>query len=213
MVRKTFRKNRNNGTKALKMVKSLVKQQEVKNFDTSISDSTLARIGAVFDMTAIAQGDTSETRDGDKVFIKRVTFNWNCVAKEATSQTNASGYIRVIVVKLLEKQVAGGGGLLVTDVLESAAVVSLWNKDSGKKYQVLYNKIRFISGAVSTVAASTQKEWLLLNQRVPIGKGYVRDVTSAGSHETNGLFMIVLHSYEDEDIDFVAGVRVSYTDS
>lgn len=202
-----------NGTKALKMVKTLIKAQEVKNNDVEISDATLARAGAVFDMTPIAQGDTSTTRDGDKIWIKRVTFNWNCFAGIASSGVNASGHIRVIVVKLLDNQVQGVGPA-VTDILVSATIASLWNKESSLKYQVLYDKHRYVSGPIGSIQATGgQQSQLLLKQKLSLGKGYVRDVQQSGAIESNGLFMIALHSYEDEDLTFTANVRVSYTDS
>lgn len=211
MVRKQFRKkNSSAGVKALKMVKTLVKATEVKNLDTAINDPTLARAGAVFAMFPdLTQGDGDGEIVGDKVFVKRVVFNWTVSAIAASTIGNSTGYIRIIVVQTPDRNSLT---LAVTDILEAADPDSLWNKDSRLKYKVLYNKVKYIKGnTAALMAGNGQSEWLMLGQKLNVGKGYIKDVQNSTAN--NDIHMIVLHNYEDEGLSFQANVRVSYTDS
>ncbi len=213
MARFNRKKGSSSGVKALKMVKTLVKAIEVKNLDTDITDATLASVGIMSKVFEPSENSSSSGRDGDKVFVKRVTFNWQATALAASTAAAANGYVRVIVVRSPQVVVPGTASEpVLTDILETATVSSLWNKEAKFKYSVLYDKTQYIAGFTGTAQSGHARQVLLnMKQKVNVGKGYVYD--SDGTNTTNQLYMLVLHSYETEDIAFEAHFRTSYTDN
>jgi len=193
---------------ALKKVNLLEKQVEVKNVDFSIVDSTVAQAGFIQELFTISQGDTSETRDGDKVWVKRIGFNYGIRTVAASTVSGAGGYWRLLICKLPQSNTT----VAITDILESASVTSLYKKESDVKYNVVFNKVGYLGGAtsVNSQIASTQSEYIKIGQTLRIGKGYEAD--TSGSLIKNKMVVIMLHTHEDEDMDFVLNGRVSYTD-
>ena len=58
-------------------MKSLLQEvQELKIFVAQSTGISVDFGGSIVDLTAITQGDSDTTRDGDRVMLKEVTFRW-----------------------------------------------------------------------------------------------------------------------------------------
>lgn len=123
--------------KVLKFVKGAI-NVEKKFFDVAYSAQSVDYTSPIIsDLTAIAQGDTFETRDGNKIRLKSIYINlWFALP-------DAANYAAVRVMLLHDKQGVGTTPA-ITDILEStgsdAIVTSPLEKDVIARWEVMMNK-------------------------------------------------------------------------
>lgn len=78
-------KGRSLNKKQKKQVKRLVNNgREMKYFDGTVSGD-VSNAAAAYDLTAIAQGDTANSRDGNSVMLRRVAGLFNLTVSDATN--------------------------------------------------------------------------------------------------------------------------------
>lgn len=134
-------KKRNDGTKALAMVRKMQYNQELKFADIDGSLSNIDYLGATFPIfNAIAQGDTNQTRNGDKITCKYVSMKI-VVAGGVNSDDQTSGaYIRqrLRVILMWDKQntIATVSELLLGNGSGNADL-GHYNRDTRKQFIVL----------------------------------------------------------------------------
>jgi len=109
---------------------------EVKKVDANFLDATIAAAGVTQNLTAIAQGSTSSTREGNQIQLKYLS----AIGKVETNNNTDRG-IRILIVQDT-KQVADTTPA-ITDVLTAATVTSLYNVNamSTGRFNIIYDKV------------------------------------------------------------------------
>lgn len=119
--------------KLAKFVASVVNVEYKKN-DVAVTSGYQAHsaTGSVTLLTGIAQGDTSETRNGNSIRSKSISIKGSLVAG---STTNEARYILFI------DKVSSGVAPAITDLLESDGVFARYNDDfAGSRFIILEDK-------------------------------------------------------------------------
>lgn len=133
---------------------------EKKHLTTSIGLNPIGAAGTATNLVVMSQGNSATTRVGNQIHISELEF----VLGLFTPAAAAAADIRVIVGWDHE---SAGGGVTITDVLESANWLSCYNKDKvkpGGRFQLLLD--RFItlnngSATVTTATAVLHRKWKL----------------------------------------------------
>lgn len=185
--------------KALNKVNKISKGIELKYFDTAISDTTLASAGTILPFSNASNGTTDSTVIGDKFSITSYTIRLSTTAK--TAVTTQQGYVRYIIVALTSPH----SSYAITDVLETATVTSQWKRDASVNWKVLYDKTMYIEQP-GTGAKSIYNQVI----RKRFKPAFIR--RNDGTSVEGGLYLIVLHNYEDEDINIQGTARINFTD-
>ncbi len=132
--------------KALAMAKYLksVVNVEYKNFDTQTLASGINQTPAIVQLTNIAQGDTTITRDGASIKIVSIRFVYNITANASAPVT----HIRVMVVcdKQTNQAIYTAGDLL-QDATPNDALISPRNLNNSRRFNVLYDKTHVFSNS------------------------------------------------------------------
>lgn len=118
------------------MVKSILSEvQELKIFIVQ-SSASVDYGGSIVDCSAITQGDTDITRDGDRVHTSEWTFRWHADVGDATNA------VRVILFQWIPDSALGAPS--VTDVVQTTgsatAPMSYYSIDHVKNVKILYDR-------------------------------------------------------------------------
>lgn len=106
---------------------------EVKKADVNVLDASLDIAGTVFNLSAIAQGDTSATREGNQIRAKYLS----CVGTIASNTSST----RLIVVQ--DTQMTPGSAPTVAQITESADTRTLMNRQSATagRFNIIWDKL------------------------------------------------------------------------
>lgn len=118
---------------ARRAIRQYSQRSEIKRYDDNF-DSSLPAAGKVVDMTAIAQGDSALTRDGDTLWCRGLTIR-GAILQNASSNFSL---VRVMVVRGLQN---AGSAYAILDVLETADPLSSYNWEQRKAYKVLKDEV------------------------------------------------------------------------
>ncbi len=130
--------------KALQMAKYLkgIVNVEFKNHDVQQTAIALSNAVTITQLTNIAQGDTTVTRDGAQCKIVSIMLNY-------TLQINASAAGTVIRVMLVHdrqtNQAIYTSGDLIEDTTAIDSLVSPRNLDNKLRFSVLYDRVHTLS--------------------------------------------------------------------
>lgn len=128
--------------------RKIKKNTELKHFDTSI-DTTYDFAGTMYDLSAVAQGDIDNQRDGDKLTPKGLNFHYNA------SVADASNYIRVIIFHWKQNNISVSptGSYLVSPFQSSVnAVLAPYNWDTRMNYKILKDFVIRLNSSDRTTA-------------------------------------------------------------
>lgn len=96
-----------------KIVKRTIHNMAETKFQVMYAVTSTTWSGAIASMTDIAQGDTDQTRDGDRIELSSLEYRWVCTPANLTD-----------VVRLIVFQWKGNSTPAVTDVIESTLTAS-----------------------------------------------------------------------------------------
>ncbi|MEO5351396.1 MAG: hypothetical protein H7836_17405, partial [Magnetococcus sp. YQC-3] len=125
-----------------RVVASIV-NSERKYFDSSVAWDTNTT-ASVTCLTSMAQGDTNVTRNGNSIALKSLQIHgyWQGDTGVPSEQ------VRIMIVR--DNDNLGGTAPVITDVLEGSGVLQLRNKNTPKRFTMLYDKI-FVGSTDSPV--------------------------------------------------------------
>ncbi len=134
--------------KALLMAKSIksLMNVEFKNHDIAATTSAITITPVITQLTNIAQGDTTLTRDGSSVKFVSISFRYTLVQHASATST----FVRIMLV--LDRQTNEAiytDTDLLADVTVADAIVSPRNLDNGHRFRVLYDKVHAFSASGS----------------------------------------------------------------
>lgn len=130
--------------KALAMAKYLkgVVNVEFKNHDIQATSDALAITPAITQLTNIAIGDTTNTRDGSNLKLVSLLFNYTLIS----SASAVSTHVRVMLVhdRQTNEAIYAIADLLA-DTSANDNIVSPRNLDNGHRFNVLYDRVHSLS--------------------------------------------------------------------
>lgn len=141
-TRKVVRRRKGLSPSSMSAVKSVVSREisrraEKKYHLDSETGTNITSAGAVYDLSAVAQGDTDTTRDGDSLYVRSVR-----VKGFVTNKGGAPSHTRVILFQWFDDSTPTASNVLIAGYLSTAlAPVSLYHHDQRKKYNVLYDRL------------------------------------------------------------------------
>lgn len=189
---------------------------ELKFFDTSIVDATVANTMSFYNLTVVPQGDTESGRTGRKIVIKKIQLIMEAILTPQTTANTTSCNLRVLCV--LDTQ-TNGSQFAATDLLESDSIISFNNLANSSRFRVLKSKIFSFSaqGAAPTGAAYTYGEitkfikWNM-NCSIPIEYDNSASTGVITSVRSNNVY-ICLQTSTAEVIAVGGTARIRYIDN
>ncbi len=124
-----------------KSIKSLM-NVEFKNHDVKLTASALAVAPIISQLTNIAIGDTTNTRDGSSIKLVSILFKYLINMNASATQTK----VRVVLIhdRQTNEAVYSAADFL-EDVTAGDSIVAARNLDNGHRFQVLYDKVHTYS--------------------------------------------------------------------
>lgn len=127
---------------AIKRVKKLEHNFEKKYFNGSYTTALVAT-GDVFNLTAIAQGDTALTRDANDVTLRSIRLLGRVILTATNTSTPTGSFsqsYRLIIFQ--DKQQVADTDPAVTDVLLTATIDSVYNYPAVKeRFKILEDRV------------------------------------------------------------------------
>lgn len=186
----------------------LAKSGEVKFFDTTKTNTTVANTGTILNssLVLIPQGITESTRIGRKIIVTALHINLVMLLPATVTANDASDSVRFIVY--LDKQ-ANGAAAGVTDILESAVFLSFNDLTNTGRFKILKTKNCSLSAQSGngTSCAEEQKFFQLnmTNLKIPIEfnstTGAITEITS------NNIGVLAISQSGKVGAQYVARIR------
>ncbi len=198
-VRRRF-KPRSSGAKALHMVRKLksVLAVEKKNHTLTVS-GTIPTTGTIDHLTAIAQGDTNQLRDGNQ--LKVIYLGGRIRLLINASQTRT--FVRVMLVQ--DRQQIADATPAVGDILQSVSPTSFLNSNTLGRFKVLYDKVRHMS--------DNGNQLIYLKVDIPMNSKIRYNGTGVGDIQKNGIFLILIADNATDLPSINSSWRVRFTDN
>jgi len=190
---------------ALALAKATQKESEVKNYDGSFLDSSLAS-ATVLHMTSIAGGNTNNTRIGDRIKVTRLqglikyTINYLSVM---------NGNFRTIIFQ--DKQQVAGTLPALTDLLDSSSTNSLYRVVTSDRFRVLYENRTTLN--LNVADKDTTSELIPFDIKLPAGITVEYSNSGSGDIVRNGIYVVVFgdtSTIADPDLPVVGGAMSTY---
>lgn len=136
--------------KAYKIALSLKRlvNVEIKNFDTQLTASAMTQAPIITQLTNIAIGDTTNSRDGNQCKMIGVDLNYTLLVNATTPRTS----VRImLVVDRQTNQAIYLSTDLLEDITANDGIVTPRNLDNKHRFIVLYDRVHMLSLSVPTL--------------------------------------------------------------
>lgn len=205
-VNKQLRSGVSDASKALQLAKSVkaLLNVEIKNHDTGLTQTAISSTFQVLELTNIAQGDTTLTRDGAS--LKLVGVNLKYKLSQHASATNTQ--VRMLLVHDRQtNQATYSAVALLSDSTIHDAIVSPRNLDNTRRFQVLMDRVHIFSATGRTTSVHS------FNKKLNIKIRY--DATAAAiTSLTQSSLSLVLVSDEATNTPLITHIiRLRYVDN
>lgn len=149
-------------------------------------------------LNGVDVGDTAQTRDGNKIYIKNIQFRLTLIKASAATETS----VRVMLIQ--DKQ-PNGAAFSITDVLVTDSISQVRNLKKSNRFKVFYDKIHIVHTYRPMTFIKYFKRCNIQTQYIDTGNG-VADITS------NSLYLAFI-SDESVNAPSIAGyARLRFTD-
>lgn len=206
---------------------------EVKWYDKSAITAAWGAAGGgipsyiyVDSLNRIAQGDTGDTRDGNKILVTKLSLRGTCEAYQNsngtfTSTTPGEVYFRWMVI--IDTQ-ANGANPALTDVFESdptgADQFDIYNSltETGR-YKILMDKFIKVNAACPIYNTNTQHTHVqnrlthfkkTFNLNLPIV--YSDGTSNMAAVRNNNIFMVIFNGHDGSNLGVNYRTRLRFTD-
>lgn len=191
----------------LERIKKLERGQSAKEFkyhDFTVNATSSSTPTSTV-MNAIAQGDTSLTREGLEIHVQSIQLAWQM---KTNSAANKAYVYRVVLLKDTMNQ---GVAPVWTDVYESNSHLALKERHVAAhgRFKIYYDKTFVVNPAITLVENLRTKKYYKRFKR-PIKISY--DDTGAGDWQKNSLFILVIGNTAADDGDMFMNGRLIYTE-
>lgn len=171
------------------LIKRVINSQHEKHVYTFAVNGTVGSGGSVTDISAIAQGDSVNNREGDRITIKSIQFRFGLIGADTTN------FMRVMLIQWLQNDAATAptiaGVYNATYVSQPYATFAPFNKSAaGYHFVPLYDK----TFALSQQGNNATKAMIKITPRHFKKKAKAMIQFNAGATTGTGKFYIVLIS-------------------
>ncbi len=197
------RSTRSAGVVALKKVNKIIRNTEKKFVDT---DGTQAPTGTfiITPLTLVGQGDTSSSREGNKIVFSSIQLKYTIKQNTAADQSRC----RVMIVK--DRQV-NESLFTANDLIQSTglgtAIVSAKNRDGQFRFQIMYDKIHTLQIAGTSLNQGRYFKRMNVPARYESSGGAITNILS------NGLFLVLVSDENTNPPNVSFYSRVNFLDS
>jgi len=186
--RRTFRGGRKLNARQKTQVKRLIgTRQETKFFSSTLASASVSSAATLYDVTNPGQGDTDQTRDGDRLYAKKLYVRMSLTV--ATG--DVTNLVRIIWFQWFPTTTSFSPS--VTDILlvgpsGAADVYSHYSHDRRQMFAILYDKVFTLSGSATIVTTSSQKRmtYILHPKRKQL------QFDNGGTTGTNHIWMLTI---------------------
>ena len=212
--KRRYRRN-NAGVQALRMVRTLKRNMEVKKF-TRTAQNVVPSVSSpvVWDLLRITEGDQANQRDGIKITVKSIYMRLlmmhpddGATAPAEPAPFNRQSMSRLILVR--DKRQRSDTNPTAIDLLSSVELDSPLNYTTPGRFQVLWDKV-VITSPGDKLAFFIKKYWKC---NYP---AYYND-TGSTDIESGGLYLIMFGSgsgaADDDSHNYDFNIRCTYTDN
>ena len=179
--------------KGVKALQAIVNSEEMI-LDTNITGTTAANTPLVTHLNGIAQGDGVSGRTGNSSLMHRMH------SSEYYTSAVANCLCREVLV--IDKQQLADTAPVWGDLFESSTVLSLYNKLSKSRFQILEDKTFILSTAHKTAQ--------LVKHTRPLDKHVLFNGTATSDIQKNGIYKLFI---ADGVVSFQANYRLFYHDN
>lgn len=195
-------------SKALKTTLALKRLVNVEKHirDFQITSTTVSSAGLITNLSLIAQGDSSNERDGDQIKVLSIScnmkYNINVLVPVAT--------IRMLLVE--DKQ-TNGAQFTLADLLDDVSVndglVSNYNQDNMYRFNIVWDKV--VTLATNGTGSRLVYKTASMQKRIRYELGEAGAVIAALSSSSYSLVLLSDHSANMPTVTFFC--RVKYVDN
>lgn len=182
-------------------------QTEVKYFGTATLGQTATVTSQVFDLSAVPQGDTDTTRDGDRIHIKKMHVRGQVLIADATQ------LFRVIFFQWFPLTTPVGGDILLNGPTGAIDVYSHYNHDSRQQFAILRDDFYSMLGnaAAATNPYTTASQQVFSFTLKPREKNL--QFAAGGTTGTNHIwYLIISDSNLAAHPTITMGTKLMFTD-
>lgn len=150
-----------------KQVKSLIRHvQELKYHVTEAIGQQISTTPTIQDLTAITQGDTDQTRDGDRLQLAgKIDFRFHLFIGDS------SNVVRVIIFQWHPNSTPSAGQILLNGPTGVIDYLSTYSHDNRQEYRILFDKVYSLIGdGVADVSAYTTLTQIVRVYRISLKK-------------------------------------------
>lgn len=206
LINKDFRRGLSDAQKALALAKSLkaLVNVEIKNHDTGLTQTAISSTFQIIELTNIAQGDTTLTRDGASLKLTGVALKYKLSQHASAVNTQ----VRILLVHDTQtNQATYGAVALLSDATIHDAIVSPRNLDNARRFKVLMDRVHSFSGTGRT--NSTHSFYKKLNIKIRYD-----NAAAAITSLTQSSLSLVLVSDEATNTPLITHIiRLRYVDN
>lgn len=196
----------------LQQVRSLINvAQELKFFDSKVYGQAATATPTQYAVSAIPQGDTDSTRDGDQVNLRSVEFHVDSYLQGTGGTNDFTDIVRVILYRW--HPMSTGAAPVPASILQDlsnaeSAVSSMTTWDNRKDFTIEYDVRRVLSGNGPSIAKfDFKKVWKAPGLPSHFSNG-------STTLQTQGLFLMIMSdSLVATHPLFNMYLRVTYADS
>ncbi len=187
-----------------KRLKNLV-NVEIKTHDAQTTSDQITDAGEIFQMSNIAQDDTTITRDGSQ--CKMISYELNYILEQNASSTTAT-FVRILLVQ--DKQ-TNQAIFTIADLLEDETLtdhlVSSYNRDNKRRFNVLYDKLHVLSKGGNNGVAVKKKIYKNIMFRFDNAAAAITSLTQ------NSLALVAIGSEVTNDPSLTLFGRINFVDN
>jgi len=162
-------------------------QRELKYLDTGTNDYPISTTPVIFQLCSVAQGDTDTTRDGDRIYLKKMYIRG---LLDVSDETNI---VRLIFFQWKPNSAATATNILAPGPSGSIDVNSHYQHDNRQMYKILWDKTMLIAGPGTTpetpITPINQKRFQLILNR---GLNRQMQFSAGTTTSTNQIYYIAV---------------------
>lgn len=190
--------------KVNKLYKRLQKEVDLKHWTVATNLENLVAVTPQYSslVSGIVQGDTDQTRNGDKIRVQSIA--WNMDFAVATNETGGT-IIRFFIVY---DRRPNGAQATYTNVLNAANTRALMNLDTQYlgRFQVLYDQTFLLDTADNQYAKCKGY------RKVNLPVWYNANTGAIGDVQRGNLFAMIITQNNDQNMNAYGYIRLRFTD-
>lgn len=92
-------------------------------------------------LSAVTQGDTDTTRDGDQITLRSLEFNWSAEISYVAASPDPSNKVRCVIFQWFPNSVPVVADVFLTTFATTAWTMTPYNHDKRFMFRILYDKV------------------------------------------------------------------------